>query len=153
MNQANKEARYKRIYKQIEGLMPKCEAPLARMASISAILHHKMDNFFWTGFYLINDGNLTVGAYQGPLACMKLKKNKGVCWASVLEKKAIVVPNVHEFPGHIACDSRSNSEIAIPIFDKNKEVVAVLDIDSREYSNFDETDAVELAKIVGLIYL
>jgi GAF domain-containing protein len=153
MNPTTKNARYKRIYKQLEGLMPKCELPLARMVSITAVLHYKMDNFFWTGFYLINDGNLTVGTYQGPLACMQLEKNIGVCWASVLEKKAVIVPNVHEFPGHIACDSRSNSEIAVPVFDKNNEIVAVLDIDSREYSNFDETDAAELVKIVGLIYL
>jgi GAF domain-containing protein len=153
MGNTSKEARYKRIYKQLEGLMPKCDVPLSRMASITAVLHHKMGNFFWTGFYIISNENLTVGTYQGPLACMVLKKHEGVCWASVLEKKPIIVPNVHEFPGHIACDSRSNSEIAIPVFDQNKKVVAVLDIDSREFSNFDETDATELTKIVGLIYI
>jgi GAF domain-containing protein len=152
MKKNTKEARYSRINKQIVELLSTCTEPLSRMASITAILHHKMDNFFWTGFYLIIDKNLVVGTYQGPLACMKLKKHEGVCWKSVLDKKAIIVPNVHEFPGHISCDSRSNSEIALPVFDGNDNIIAVLDIDSREYSNFDETDAIELTKIVKLIY-
>jgi L-methionine (R)-S-oxide reductase len=147
-----KEARYQRIYDQLYSLMPKCSDPLSQMASIAAVLHHKMDNFFWTGFYLFKDGGLYVGPYQGPLACMKLERNKGVCWAAVNNRNAVVVKNVHEFPGHIACDSRSNSEITVPVYNLNNEIVAVLDIDSREFSNFDETDTQALEKIVKLIY-
>jgi len=152
MDKNTKESRYSRINKQLEELLTKCDIPLARMATITAVLHYKMKSFFWTGFYLKRGDNLIVATYQGPLACMKLEKHKGVCWASVIENKAIVVPNVHEFPGHVACDSRSNSEIAIPVFNQKNEVAAVLDIDSREYSNFDETDASELTKIIRLIY-
>jgi GAF domain-containing protein len=95
---------------------------------------------------------LLVGPYQGSLACQKLKKDTGVCWAGVNQRKTIVVPDVHDFPGHIACDSRSNSEIVIPVFDKNNKIIGVLDIDSKNFNQFDEIDAVWLEKIAGLIY-
>jgi GAF domain-containing protein len=121
------------------------------MATINAVLHHKLSGFFWTGFYLLNEGDLLVGPYQGPVACLKLKKNTGVCWEAINQKDTIIVKNVDEFPGHIACDSRSKSEIAQPVYNKN-EVVGVLDIDSDKLGNFDETDGLHLSKIVGLVY-
>lgn len=153
MNDTTKKNRYQRIYKQLEKLLIKEANPISRMATIAALLHNKMDNFFWTGFYILDKDDLIVGPYQGTLACILLKKNIGVCWAGLNAKKAVVVPNVHDFTGHIACSSLSNSEIVIPVFDKNKNVLAVLDVDSKKFSNFDETDAEELEKIVNLIYI
>jgi GAF domain-containing protein len=151
MEKSKKEGRYQRLYTQIEGLMPKCENTISRMATVAAVLHHKMEYFFWTGFYLLNDGKLQVGPYQGPVACQELEKNKGVCWAGINSKKAVVVEDVNQFPGHIACDSRSNSEIVIPVIREGL-VIGVLDVDSKELSSFDDVDARELEKIVQLIF-
>lgn len=151
MDRQKKENRYKRIFVQIEALLKKCTDETARMATVSAVLYHKMEYFFWCGFYRIVDGELIVGPYQGPVACQVLKKDTGVCWAGVNEKKMIVVPDVHKFPGHIACDSRSNSEIVVPVRDKKGKVIAVLDVDSDEFNSFDDIDAKYLEKIVALI--
>ena len=96
-------------------------------------------------------GELVVGPYQGPLACQVLEKEKGVCWAGVQDRKVIIVPNVHEFPGHIPCDSRSNSEIVIPLFNEKNEVWAILDVDSQKFDAFSEIDRDWLLKIVKLI--
>lgn len=145
-----KEARYLRIYEQLKGLLTKTDFDISRMATIAALLHHKMDYFFWTGFYLLVDDELLVGPYQGSLACQKLEKNTGVCWAGINQMKTIIVPDVHQFPGHIACDSRSNSEIVVPIY-KNNKVVGVLDVDSNKFNSFDEIDAKWLEKICKLI--
>ncbi len=151
MDPIKKEQRYRRLYEQLSGLLQKTSSKDARMATIVAVLHHKMDYFFWTGFYLIHQGELTVKTYQGPLACQILEKDKGVCWAGMNSRTTVVVPDVHLFPGHIACDSRSNSEIVVPLFTDNGEVYGVLDIDSREKSSFDDIDAAWLEKIVKLI--
>jgi GAF domain-containing protein len=110
-----------------------------------------MDYFFWTGFYCLDKGVLTVRTYQGPVACQVLKKDTGVCWAVINKKETVIVPDVHQFPGHIACDSRSNSEIVVPIRNKTGEIFGVLDVDSKELDSFDEVDAGWLEKIVGLI--
>jgi GAF domain-containing protein len=123
------------------------------MSSIIAVLHHKMDYFFWTGFYFLKDDKLIVGQYQGPVACQELKKNSGVCWAGINQQKAIVVTDVESFPGHIACDSRSKSEIVIPLRDKNNNIIGVLDVDSSDYKQFDEVDEQELTKILDLVHL
>lgn len=147
------ERRYQRIYDQLLTLLPKASSSISQMATVTALLHHKMPHFFWTGFYIIHHDDLFVGPYQGPLACQVLKKNKGVCWAAILQQSTIVVPDVHKFPGHIACDSRSNSEIAIPLFDENSQPRAVLDVDSRKYDAFSEVDKKWLEKIIGLIKL
>ena len=148
----NKEKRYLRLIEQIKNLIVDIETPLSRMATINAILYHKMKNFFWTGFYLLENGKLRVGPYQGPLACLQLKKDTGVCWSAINENKTIVVANVHEFPGHIACDSRSKSEIVVLLKNKNTEIVGVLDIDSDEFNNFDEIDARFLEEISRLVF-
>jgi len=152
MEAKKKEGRYSRIYKQLEDLMSTADYPLSRMATIAAVLHHKMDYFFWTGFYLLVDGELMVHAYQGPVACMHLEKGKGVCWAGVDKKHPVVVDDVEQFPGHIACDSRSQSEIVVPVKNQNNVVIGVLDIDSSEKNSFDEVDEQWLKKIVQLIY-
>ncbi len=143
--------RYERIKKQLKELFIKTSNPQARMASICALLHHKFDYYFWTGFYFLQEGELTVTTYQGPLACMVLKKNQGVCWAAINEEKAMVVADVEQFPGHIACDSRSKSEIVIPI-KKDNTIIGVLDVDSKELNSFDDDDRRGLESIVDLIF-
>jgi len=153
MDKAKKEGRYQRIYEQLRELLTKTTNPEARMATIAAVLHHKMDYFFWTGFYMLTEGDLIVRTYQGPVACQVLEKNKGVCWAGINQAKTIVVPDVHQFPGHIACDSRSNSEIVVPVFNAEGQVLGVLDVDSTSLAAFDEVDALWLEKIVKLIYV
>ena len=152
MENKKKEGRYSRIYKQLEALLPKTEDPLARMASICAVLHHKMDHYFWTGFYLYKSEKLIVGPYQGPVACQELEQGKGVCWAALKEAAPVVVPDVHAFPGHIACDSRSKSEITLPVFDLNGEIQAIFDVDSDRPASFDEVDQSALTGILALIY-
>lgn len=148
----DKQGRYARIVDQLRELLKKTDDPVARMATVAAVLHHKMDGFFWTGFYIIRDRDLIVGPYQGPLACQILERGKGVCWASVLRNESVVVPDVHQFPGHIACNSRSKSEITVPVRNKSGEVLAVLDADSKDYNHFDETDRKALEIIGGMIY-
>jgi L-methionine (R)-S-oxide reductase len=143
--------RYERIYAQLEGLCQKTGTSISRMATVAAILHHKMPHFFWTGFYILDKGELVVGPYQGPLACQILEKNKGVCWAAILRRSAVVVPDVQKFPGHIACDSRSRSEIVIPLLDQDNKPWAVLDVDSQKPGAFSKTDKQWLEKIVRLI--
>jgi len=147
-----KRNRYRRIRRQLEGLFSKTEDPDARMATLCALLYHKMDDFFWCGFYRLKEGELTVGPYQGSLACLVLEKHTGVCWAAIDRKTTVVVPDVHRFPGHIACDPRSRSEIVIPLKSRNGEIVGVLDVDGDKPSAFDDVDGEELEKIVGLIY-
>ncbi len=152
MEPEKKIKRYNRIIGQLSDLLPKTNNRLARMSTIVALLHHKMDGFFWTGFYFLHDDKLIVGPYQGPVACQELKKGKGVCWAAVEKKQTIVVPDVDKFPEHIACDSRSKSEIVVPVTNEDNEIVAVLDIDSTIYSNFSKDDGLELERIVKMIY-
>lgn len=151
MDTKRKEGRYSRIFKQIQELLTATENVEARMSTVIAALHHKMDYYFWTGFYCLDGDVLTVRTYQGPLACQVLKNDTGVCWTSIKQQKTILVPDVHEFPGHIACDSRSNSEIVTPIKDKDGQIFGVLDVDSKDLNSFDTMDAKWLQKIVGLI--
>lgn len=151
MTKTQKAGRYTRIYQQLEDLLKDRPNAYACMSTIAAVLHNKMDYFFWTGFYLIDECELIIGPYQGSLACIKLKKDTGVCWAGINTGKTVVVPDVHLFPGHIACDSRSNSEIVIPVRTSKGTIIGVLDVDSKEYNSFDDTDAEWLEKIVGLI--
>lgn len=151
MESIKKQGRYERIYHQLETLLKATTDKTARMATISAVLHHKFEYFFWTGFYLLQNGELTVGPYQGPVACQVLTKDKGVCWAAINQKTSIIVPDVEKFPGHIACDSRSKSEIALPLYKKDGLVYGVMDVDSKELNSFDETDCINLERILKLI--
>lgn len=152
MDKDKKAGRYERLYQQINELLVKSNNPLSKMATIVAVLHHKMDTFFWTGFYLLHEGRLQVGPYQGSLACIDLAKDTGVCWAGINRKHSVIVDDVHAFPGHIACDSRSQSEIVVPLFDSNGVVIGVLDVDSSEPAAFDETDRHWLERIVQFVY-
>jgi GAF domain-containing protein len=152
MDTTKKHARYERIYLQLIELLKKSNNPLSNMATIAALLSGKMDYFFWTGFYLLQDGKLQVGPYQGSLACIDLAKDTGVCWAGINQAKTVIVADVHAFEGHIACDSRSQSEIVIPLRNKTNEIIGVMDVDSSEKNSFDQTDAYWLERIVGLIY-
>ena len=152
MEEKKKQGRYLRIYSQLEALTAKTEDQLARMASICAVLHHKMDHYFWTGFYLLKSGRLIVGPYQGPVACQELEQNQGVCWAAVNSAGPVVVPDVHTFPGHIACDSRSRSEITLPVRNREEKITAVFDVDSDRHDAFDRVDRENLEKILKLIY-
>ncbi len=152
MTETIKTGRYERMYNQLKDLFQKKTTPIARMATIASLLHNKIDYFFWTGFYLLEDGELIVGPYQGSLACIVLKKNTGVCWAAINENKTLIVPDVHEFSGHIACDSRSESEIVVPIKNKSGEIIGVFDVDSREKASFSEADAKGLERITSLVF-
>ncbi len=153
MEDTKKAGRYNRIYTQLSELVKKSNSQTARMATIIAVLHHKMEYFFWTGFYLIEEGKMTVNVYQGPVACQILEKDKGVCWAGFNKKETIVVDDVHAFPGHIACDSRSNSEIVVPFKNREGEIIGVLDVDSSDKAAFSEVDAHWLEKILGLVWI
>lgn len=151
MEENKKERRYARIYKQLSELVLKSNNQSARMATIIAVLHHKMDTFFWTGFYLLDNGNMTVNTYQGPVACQILEKDKGVCWAAYNKKETVVVEDVHLFPDHIACDSRSNSEIVVPFKNAEGNIIGVLDVDSKDKAAFSDVDAKWLEKILDLV--
>ena len=143
--------RYRRIEAQLAELFLKTDDPTARMATAVAVLHHKMPHYFWTGFYRVVDGALVVGPYQGPVACAVLRGPEGVCWAGVRGGATVVVPDVHAFPGHVACDARSRSEIVVPVRDRAGVVVAVLDVDSEHPDAFGEVDREGLERIVALL--
>ena len=149
---ARRAARYERIGRQLEELFAAELDPAARMATAAALLHHKQPRFFWTGFYRLLDGELVVGPYQGPLACAVLRpRGTGVCWAAVERGETLVVPDVHAFPGHIACDARSRSEVVAPLFDRGGRVVGVLDVDALEPDAFDAVDAAGLEAVAALV--
>lgn len=153
MDENAKTKRYERIYDQLKGLFKEEFTPVARMATITALLHHKMNGFFWTGFYLLDNDKLIVGPYQGSLACIRLEdKNTGVCWTAINTEKPVLVPDVHKFPGHIACDSRSNSEVVVPLRNRVGDIAGVIDVDSREFDMFDNDDVEGLEKIISLVY-
>ncbi len=152
MDARQKRARYDRVAQQLKELFGATREPHARMATAAALLHAKMDGFFWVGWYLLRDGELTVGPYQGPLACLVLEAHRGACWAAIDRAESVVIPDVHAFPGHIACDSRSRSEIVVPVRAGAGAVVGVLDVDSERLANFDETDRDCLETIAALIH-
>jgi len=152
MNDNKKEGRYSRIHTQLSELVLKSNNQSARMATIVAVLHHKMDYFFWTGFYLLDEGKMTVNIYQGPVACQILEKDKGVCWTAFNKQETVIVEDVHAFPGHIACDSRSNSEIVVPFKNKTGDIIGVLDVDSSDKAAFSKVDAHWLEKVLELVH-
>ncbi len=143
-----KRDRYNELRKQIISLIEGEDDLIANMANISSVIHETF-GFWWTGFYIVKGDTLVLGPFQGPVACTRIPFGKGVCGTAWKHKETIVVPDVEEFPGHIACSSLSRSEIVVPIFDSNGDVRAVLDIDSKELSTFDETDKANLEMIVA----
>lgn len=152
MTSEQKQQRYQRIASQLRGLLKATDDPISRMATIAALLYHKMRHFFWIGFYRFQERQLLVGPYQGTIACQTLQKDTGVCWACLNRNATILVPDVSKFPGHIACDSRSKSEIVVPVRDVDGRVAAVLDADSDKLDMYDSIDAESLQIIVDLIY-
>lgn len=145
----SKEEQYLSLIPQIKALVTGEEDQIANLANIAAALKEQF-RWFWVGFYLVKDHELVLGPFQGPVACTRIKKGKGVCGTSWQQAEILVVADVDEFPGHIACASASRSEIVLPIF-KGNEVMGVLDVDSEYLSHFDEVDAKYLKEIVSFI--
>lgn len=146
---SDKAERYQTLVPQIEALITGESDVVANLSNIAAALKQTM-NFFWVGFYIVREDQLVLGPFQGPIACTRINLGKGVCGTSWKEAKTIVVPNVDEFPGHIACSSASKSEIVLPAF-KNGLVALVLDVDSDQLNDFDETDAKALEQVMRII--
>ena len=145
-----KEEKYAELFPQIKSILEGETDMIANMANVAAVLHEEF-NFWWTGFYrVVSEDTLLLGPFQGPLACTRIKKDRGVCGTAWEENTTQVVPDVHLFPGHIACSSLSQSEIVVPVHDRGGRVVAVLDIDSERLSTFDEIDKLWLEKICDL---
>ena len=145
-----KEKHYQELAKQISALVEGETDSISVMANVSAAIHEAM-GFFWTGFYVVKGDELRLGPFQGSVACMHIPYGRGVCGTAWQRKATVIVSDVEEFPGHIACSSLSRSEIVVPVFDANDNVTAVLDIDSRELNTFDEVDQRWLEKIVSEI--
>ena len=146
-----KIARYNRLFEQLKILLSDSPDFIAQFATLNAILYLKIPYIFWIGFYFVREDALIVGPYQGPLACQKLPNRKGVCWQAVIEKRTIIVEDVDQCKDHIACDARSKSEIALPVFDKKGDIIAVLDVDSEHIQAFDNQDKSGLNKILNLL--
>ena len=144
-----KEDQYQSLIPQIKALLEGEYDLIANLANVSAALKEQF-NFIWIGFYVVKNDVLVLGPFQGPVACTRILKGKGVCGASWAQAKTIIVPDVEAFPGHIACSSSSRSEIVVPLI-REGEVLGVLDVDSAELNQFDETDSKYLSEIVGLI--
>ena len=145
----DKSERYKSLIPQIESLVTDEPDLIANLANIAAALRQSM-NFFWVGFYLVKNKELVLGPFQGPIACTRIAFGKGVCGACWKEEKVNLIPNVDDFPGHIACSSDSKSEIVLPAF-KNGDVFLVLDVDSDKLNDFDKTDELYLGQLMRLI--
>lgn len=149
-----KEQTYHNLVKEISAVLEGEPNMTARYATVSCLLNLAFEDFFWTGFYLADPDKseeLVVGPYQGTLGCLRIPFGKGVCGVAAKRQSTIIVNDVHAFPGHIACDSRTNSEIVVPVFNKNKQLLGVLDVDSKDFNTFDQTDQIYLEKICELI--
>lgn len=146
----SKKEKYAGLLPQIKALIYGEKDIIANLANISAALKTTFD-FLWVGFYMVKNNELVLGPFQGPIACTRIKKGKGVCGASWQQANTIIVPNVDEFPNHISCSSDSKSEIVVPIFNQTDEVIMVLDVDSVELNTFDETDEKYLLQLTQLI--
>lgn len=144
-----KTEKYQELYKQLQSLLSGEDDQIANMANMAALIHETF-GFWWTGFYIVKGEQLVLGPFQGPIACTRIPYGKGVCGTAWQRQETIVVPDVEEFPGHIACSSLSRSEIVVPIF-RGTSVYAVLDIDSKELATFDDIDKEWLEKNVKLL--
>ena len=144
-----KQEQYESILPQIEAVMDPNVDIIANMANMAAMLHENF-GFWWTGFYRVVGDELLLGPFQGPLACTRIAYGRGVCGSAWKERRTLVVPDVEQFPGHIACSSASKSEIVVPVF-HNDEIIAVLDIDSDRLGTFDDTDAIYLERLVRML--
>ena len=149
INKGTKQEQYANLIPQIKGLLEGEPDLIANLANITGALKEQF-NWLWVGFYIVKGDELVLGPFQGPVACTRIRKGRGVCGASWAEAKTLIVPDVEKFPGHIACSSLSRSEIVIPLF-SNNEVVAVLDVDSEHLGYFDDTDKKYLEEITSLV--
>lgn len=147
--EGDKEQQYQTLFPQIEALLAGETDTTANMANVAAALKQMFD-FFWVGFYVVKEDMLVLAPFQGPIACTRIRHGKGVCGTAWKEAKTLIVPDVEQFPGHIACNAASRSEIVIPVIREGK-VMAVLDIDSDKLDSFDEVDASYLERICGLL--
>lgn len=141
---------YAALYPQIEALVASESDLVANLANVAAALKEAF-GFFWVGFYRVKEGQLVLGPFQGPIACTRIPFHKGVCGACYTERKTIIVPDVDQFSGHIACSSASKSEVVVPVFNRNGTVAMVLDVDSDQLDDFTQVDADGLEKIVRLL--
>lgn len=148
MSKKQKIEKYQTVQKQLTAILAGEAHVILKMATINCLLKEHLPYYFWTGFYLVHKGELIVGPYQGTLGCLHISYDRGVCGAAVREEKTQLVPDVHAFPGHIACDSHTNSEIVVPVFDKEKKLIAVFDVDSTKKNSFDEIDKEYLETIL-----
>lgn len=147
-----KTAIYERVTREIKATLEGETDLLAAMTTIACLLHQAFDNYFWTGFYRrVGPDRLLIGPYQGTLGCLRISFDRGVCGACARSQQTVIVPDVHQFPGHIACDPDSRSEIVVPIFNRAGELIAVFDVDSDHYDAFDETDQRYLERIMSLL--
>ncbi len=146
----DKNATYQLLVKQVESLIEGEDNPVGQLANVAALLHETM-GWWWTGFYLVKGDMLQLGPFQGPIACYNIKRGKGVCGTAWQQERTIVVPDVEQFPGHIACSSLSRSEIVVPLRNDSGIVAGVLDIDSKELATFDDVDAHWLEQIAIVI--
>lgn len=146
---SKKSEKYARLYKQIASLTEGESNRTANLANTAAAIHEAF-GFWWTGFYLVDDKQLVLGPFQGPVACTRIPFGRGVCGTAWQRRETVIVPDVEKFPGHIACSSASRSEIVVPLF-RDEEVIGVLDIDSRELATFDAEDAAGLEAIAALL--
>lgn len=140
---------YQNLLPQLEALLDGEPDLIANLANICGALKEQF-NWLWIGFYIVKDNELVLGPFQGPVACTRIRKGKGVCGTAWQESKTLIVPDVEKFPGHIACSSRSKSEIVVPVI-RNNEVVAVLDADSEDLDTYNETDAAYLEQVISLV--
>lgn len=150
MDRHQKTDTYQRVIQEIEGTLEGETDLLTAMVTVACLLHQAFDSFFWTGFYRrVGPDELLVGPYQGTLGCLHISFDRGVCGACARSEQTIIVPDVHRFPDHIACDPNSKSEIVVPVFDRARRLIAVFDVDSDQYDAFDEVDQAYLEQIMS----
>ncbi len=152
---ADKGERYAELAREIAAVLAAEPNVTARMATVASMLHDAFDSYFWTGFYVVDPAKgdeLVVGPYQGTLGCLRIAFGRGVCGAAAAQRQTQLVEDVHAFPGHIACDSRSNSEIVVPVFDQAGALIAVFDVDSTDLAAFDAVDAEWLERILAATF-
>ncbi len=149
-----KRSAYEECYRQIVAVWRdeggKSLDDIALMATINSVLANRFDHYYWTGFYRVCGDRLIIGPYIGTVGCLQIELGKGVCGTAAARRETVIVPDVNQFPGHIACDPKSKSEIVVPVFGREHELIAVLDVDSDRVGAFDEEDRVGLERIVGL---
>ena len=152
MDSTTKKQAYRNVIKALHSLLNSEDDEVLKMATVNGVLKTYFPHYFWVGFYRVHEGALIVGPYQGTLGCLHIAFGKGVCGASAARRETVIVRDVHEFPGHISCDSQSNSEIVVPVFSKNGDLIAVFDVDSIAKGSFDTVDKAYLERLLREIF-